>query len=38
MIDFKYAAGFVDADGSIQIHARKVEGGFHIFPVCSMSQ
>lgn len=39
MIDFKYAAGFVDADGSIQIHALKLEEDkFSIYPVVSMTQ
>jgi hypothetical protein len=38
MIDFKYAAGFVDADGSIQIHAKKFGGRFSIYPVVSMTQ
>lgn len=38
MIDFKYAAGFVDADGSIQIHASKSGDRFAIYPVVSMSQ
>lgn len=38
MIDFKYAAGFIDADGSLQIHALKLEDKFAIYPVVSMSQ
>lgn len=38
MIDFKYAAGFVDADGSIQIHAKKFDSGFAVYPVVSISQ
>lgn len=38
MIDFKYAAGFVDSDGSIQIHASKMANHFAIYPVVSMSQ
>ncbi len=38
MIDFKYAAGFVDADGSIQIHAKKFGDKFAIYPVVSISQ
>lgn len=38
MIDFKYAAGFVDADGSIQIHAKKFGDKFSIYPVVSISQ
>lgn len=38
MIDFKYAAGFVDADGSLQIHAKKFDNKFAIYPVVSMSQ
>lgn len=38
MIDFKYAAGFVDADGSIQIHAKKFGDKFSIYPVVSMTQ
>lgn len=38
MIDFKYAAGFVDADGSIQIHASKSGSRFAIYPVVSLSQ
>lgn len=38
MIDFKYAAGFVDSDGSIQIHASKAADGFFIYPVVSLSQ
>lgn len=39
MIDFKYSAGFVDADGSIQIHARKnKENDFSIYPVVSITQ
>lgn len=38
MIDFKYAAGFIDADGSIQIHAKKFEDKFAIYPVVSISQ
>lgn len=38
MIDFKYAAGFVDSDGSIQIHAKKFGDKFAIYPVVSISQ
>ena len=38
MIDFKYAAGFIDADGSIQIHAKKFGDKFSIYPVVSISQ
>lgn len=38
MIDFKYAAGFVDSDGSIQIHASKSGSRFAIYPVVSLSQ
>lgn len=38
MIDFKYGAGFVDADGSIQIHAKKFDNKFAIYPVVSISQ
>ena len=38
MIDFKYAAGFVDADGSIQIHAKKFGEKFAVYPVVSMTQ
>lgn len=38
MIDFKYAAGFVDADGSIQIHAKKFDDKFSIYPVVSITQ
>jgi hypothetical protein len=38
MIDFKYAAGFVDADGSIQIHAKKFDSKFAIYPVVSVTQ
>ena len=38
MIDFKYAAGFIDADGSIQIHAKKFDDKFAIYPVVSISQ
>lgn len=38
MIDFKYAAGFVDADGSIQIHAKKFGDVFSIYPVVTISQ
>lgn len=38
MIDFKYAAGFIDADGSIQIHAKKFGDKFAIYPVISITQ
>lgn len=38
MIDFKYAAGFIDADGSIQIHAKKFDDKFAIYPVVSITQ
>ncbi len=38
MIDFKYAAGFIDADGSIQIHAKKFGDRFAIYPVISITQ
>lgn len=38
MIDFKYAAGFVDSDGSLQIHAKKIGDKFSIYPVVSMTQ
>lgn len=38
MIDFKYAAGFIDSDGSIQIHAKKFGDKFAIYPVVSISQ
>lgn len=38
MIDFKYSAGFVDADGSIQIHAKKFDDKFAIYPVVSLTQ
>ena len=38
MIDFKYAAGFIDADGSIQIHAKKFGNKFAIYPVVSATQ
>lgn len=38
MIDFKYAAGFIDADGSIQIHAKKFGDKFSIYPVVSITQ
>ena len=38
MIDFKYTAGFIDADGSIQIHAKKFDDKFAIYPVVSISQ
>lgn len=38
MIDFKYCAGFVDADGSLQIHAKKFDDRFAIYPVVSVSQ
>lgn len=38
MIDFKYAAGFIDADGSIQIQAKKYGDRFSIYPVVSISQ
>ncbi len=38
MIDFKYAAGFVDSDGSLQIHAKKLDNKFSIYPVVSLSQ
>lgn len=40
MIDFKYFAGFIDADGSLQAHVQKVKnsGGFYIHPVVSLSQ
>ena len=37
VIDFKYAAGFIDADGSIQIHAKKFDNKFAIYPVVSIS-
>lgn len=38
MLDFKYLAGFVDADGSLQIHAKKFDTFFSIYPVVSLSQ
>ena len=38
MIDFKYAAGFIDADGSIQIHAKKFGDKFAVYPVVSVTQ
>lgn len=38
MIDFKYSAGFVDSDGSIQIHAKKFDNKFAIYPVVSITQ
>jgi hypothetical protein len=38
MIDFKYAAGFIDSDGSIQIHAKKFGEKFAIYPVVSITQ
>lgn len=38
MIDFKYAAGFIDSDGSLQIHAKKMGDKFSIYPVVSMTQ
>lgn len=38
MIDYKYTAGFIDSDGSLQIHAKKFGDKFSVYPVVSISQ
>lgn len=39
MLDYKYVAGFVDADGSVLVHVRKREDGlFSIYPKVQIGQ